>query len=220
MLKFRDRSEAGRMLAAKLTHLKSHSDLIVLALPRGGVPIAYEVAQALDAPMDVFLVRKLGVPGHEELAMGAITLSGRVLNNSVIQGFNVSPEALERVVFKEQQELLRRHERYRANKGPLEVSNRTVVVVDDGLATGATMRAAISALRGMHPAYIVLAVPVAPVSATRQFSMLADEFISLIQPHDFFGVGQWYTHFPQLNDSEVIDLLALNELTQSAKMEA
>jgi predicted phosphoribosyltransferase len=205
---FRDRRDAGRRLAAKLTAYTDRPDVLVLALPRGGVPVAYEVAQALRAPLDVFLVRKLGVPGHEELAMGAIATGGvLVLNDEVVQGLRIPPHVIEAVAAQEQQELARRERLYRSDRPPPEVSGRTVILIDDGLATGATMRAAAAALRQQQPARLVIAVPIAAPSTCEELRDEADEIICAVTPEPFYAVGLWYEDFSPTTDEEVRDLL-------------
>jgi erythromycin esterase-like protein/predicted phosphoribosyltransferase len=205
---FRDRREAGRVLAGLLAHHRDRPGVIVLGLPRGGVPVAYEVATALGAPLDVFLVRKLGVPGHEELAMGAIAYGGvLVLNEDVVRGLGVRPEVVQRVAEREGRELLRREQAYREGRPAPEVAGRTVIVVDDGLATGASMRAAIQALRRLRPARIVVAVPAAPESTCRELEALIDEVVCATTPTPFLAVGEFYWDFTQTTDEEVRDLL-------------
>lgn len=206
----RDRSEAGRTLAQKLGAYAGRDDVVVLGLPRGGVPVAFEVARALDAPLDVFLVRKLGVPGHEELAMGAIASGGvRVLSEDVVRRLNLSPRAIEAVASAEQRELQRREREYRGDQPPPDVRGKTVILVDDGLATGATMRAAIAALRRQGPARIVVAVPVAAASTCEELRDIADEVVCAVTPEPFLAVGQWYHDFSQTTDEEVRELLRL-----------
>ena len=206
---FRDRREAGRILATKLMAYADRPDVIVLALPRGGVPVAYEVARALDAPMDVFLVRKLGVPGHEELAMGAIASGGvGILNQDVVNGLSISGDVIESVAAREQEELVRRERAYRGVRPPPDIRGRTAILVDDGLATGASMQAAIMALRQMQPARIVVAVPTASPEACEAVRAAADDTICAITPTPFYGVGRWYEDFSQTTDGEVRTLLA------------
>jgi predicted phosphoribosyltransferase len=206
---FRDRREAGRLLAAKLAAYANRPDVIVLALPRGGVPVAYEVAQALSAPLDVFLVRKLGVPGYEELAMGAIASGGvRVLNDQLVGGLRIPDYIVDEVARWEQQELARRERLYRGDRPPPDVRGRTVILVDDGLATGATMLAAVKALRQMQPARIVVAVPTASPETCEQLRAEVDDIICAITPEPFHAVGLWYEDFSQTTDEEVRDLLA------------
>lgn len=206
---FRDRADAGRQLALRLLQYAGCDDVTVLALPRGGVPVAYEVAHALDAPLDVFLVRKLGVPGHEELAMGAIAEGGfRVLNDDVIEDAGVSPETIDRVAMRELEELARRAQEYRGNRSAPDVSGRVAILVDDGLATGATMRAAIAALRPRGPARIVVAIPVAAQSTYGEFRGLVDEVVAVELPDRFYAVGAWYEDFSQNTDDEIRALIA------------
>jgi len=206
---FRDRTEAGRRLAAKLTAYANCPDVLVLALPRGGAPVAYEVAQALHAPLDVFLVRKLGLPGHEELAMGAIASGGtRVLNEEVVSQLNIYEEVIEAVAAEEQQELTRRERAYRGERPAPNVHDRTVILVDDGLATGSTMRAAVAALRRQNPARIIVAVPVGSPETCAELEREADEVVCARMPEPFYAVGLWYDDFTQTTDEEVHDLLA------------
>ena len=206
--KFRDRSDAGRALAAALRQYANRNDILVLALPRGGVPVAYEVARELGAPLDIFLVRKLGVPGHEEYAMGAIAEGGAiVLNRDVIQQLGIPPRAVESVIQQERAELERRAGLYRHGRAPPEVRERVVILVDDGLATGSTMRAAAQALRMLRPARIVVAVPVAPVETCEALRDAADEVLCLRTPEPFHAVGLWYADFAQTLDAEVRELL-------------
>jgi predicted phosphoribosyltransferase len=203
---FQDRREAGRVLAGLLDKYRGGPD--VLGLPRGGVPVAYEVAMALDAPLDVFLVRKLGVPGREELAMGAIASGGViVLNEDVVRDLAISPETIQHVAQREGKELRRREEAYRQGRPPPDLAGKTVIVVDDGLATGASMRAAIHALRRLRPARIVVAVPAAPESTCQDLSTMVDEVVCATTPSPFVAVGQAYWDFTQTTDEEVRDLL-------------
>ena len=205
---FRDRSDAGRALAGKLARYADQPDVLVLGLPRGGVPVAYEVARALHAPLDVFLVRKLGLPGREELAMGAIASGGvRVLNEDVIRALNVSNDMIETAAAAEQQELARRERAYRDDLPPIDVRGSTVILVDDGLATGSTMRAAIAALRRQHPKRIVVAVPVGAQEVCEEFRSEADEIVCSCTPEPFYAVGLWYNDFSQMTDDKVRDLL-------------
>jgi erythromycin esterase-like protein/adenine/guanine phosphoribosyltransferase-like PRPP-binding protein len=205
---FADRREAGRTLAGLLEHYRDRDDVIVLAVPRGGVPVAYEVATALGAPLDVFLVRKLGVPGHEELAMGAIASGGVVvLNDDVVRGMGITPEMLRSVAEKEAQELQRRERAYRGDRPMPEVAGKVVILVDDGLATGSSMRAAIQALRTLGPARIVVAVPAAPESTCRELEAEVDEVVCATTPSPFFAVGTSYYDFTQTTDDEVRELL-------------
>jgi len=207
--RFRDRREAGELLgAAVATRYAGRDDLLVLGLPRGGVPVAHGVAEALGAPLDVFVVRKLGVPGQEELAMGAIASGGvRVLNRDVLDYLNVSDRAIEAVAIREGRELERRERAFRGNKPPLDIRGRTVIVVDDGLATGSTMRAAVLALRAMAPRAVVVAVPVGAPSTCQELRAEADDVICLGTPDPFEAVGLWYDDFTQTTDEEVHALL-------------
>lgn len=207
--RFANRVEAGRLLAERLKNFADRSDVIILALPRGGVPVAFEIAQTLHVPLDIFLVRKLGVPGHRELAMGAIATGGvRVLNDEVVGGLDIPPRAIDAVAQEEQRELERREQEYRGPRPAPEVSGRTVVIVDDGLATGSTMRAAVAALRRQQPNRIVVAVPVAPPSTCQELRAEADEVVCLATPEPFSAVGLWYRDFSETSDAEVRDLLA------------
>jgi len=206
MALFRDRREAGRVLAGELPDYGSEA--LVLALPRGGVPVAFEVAKALRAPLDVFLVRKLGVPGQEELAMGALASGGsRVMNAEVVRALHIPKRDVDAAVERETRELRRRERLYRGDRPFPEVAGRTVILVDDGLATGASMRAAVVALRQQNPAKLVVAVPVAPLETCEALRAEADEVICAETPEPFFGVGRWYASFPQTSDIEVQELL-------------
>lgn len=205
---FRDRRDAGRVLARLLDHFRGQPEVIVLGLPRGGVPVAYEVATALGVPLDVFVVRKLGVPGHDELAMGAIAGGGvLVVNDDVVRGLGIRPEAIREVADREGRELVRREQAYREGRPAPTLADRTVVLVDDGLATGASMRAAVSALREHGPARIVVAVPVSPKSTCGEIEALVDEVVCAITPARFGAVGKAYRSFAQTSDEEVRDLL-------------
>jgi putative phosphoribosyl transferase len=205
---FRDRSEAGRQLAARLAHYVDRPDVLVLALPRGGVPVGYEVARALHVPMDVFIVRKLGVPGHEELAMGAVASGGvRVLNDQVVKGLGIPDYVIDAVASWEQQELERRERLYRGQRPPPDVRGKTVILVDDGLATGSTMLAAVRALRQLGPARIVVAVPVASRDTCDLLKTEVDEVVCAVTPEPFYAVGLWYRNFSQTTDEEVRELL-------------
>jgi putative phosphoribosyl transferase len=206
VLPFKDRRQAGQVLAGKLTHYRGQPGLLVLALPRGGVPVAFEVAQALQAPMDIFMVRKLGFPGHEEFAIGAIAAGG-VRAMSDLSGLAISPEALATVVAREESELARRELLYRGQRPVAELRGRTVIVVDDGLATGATMRAAVLAIRQQEPAHLVVAVPVGAADSCQQLQGMADEVVCAAMPDPFRAVGRWYRHFGQTSDEEVQALL-------------
>jgi putative phosphoribosyl transferase len=205
---FRDRAEAGDVLAARLGHLAGRPDLLVLALPRGGVPVGARVARALRAPLEVFVVRKLGVPGHEELAMGAIAGGGiQVRNQEVTSRLGLDDAAIERVAEAEAQELARRERSYRAGRPPPDLAGKVVVLVDDGLATGSTMRAAVAAARAAGPARIVVAVPTAPAPTCEQLRREADEVVCASTPRPFRAVGYSYRSFPQTSDEEVRELL-------------
>ncbi len=210
MLKrFHDRHEAGQVLAKALSGYAGRPDVVVLALPRGGVPVAYEVARALDAPLDVFLVRKLGVPGQEELAMGAIASGGlRVLNPSVLSVLRVPDSVIDAVADRELAELERREQAYRDGRPPLDVRGKVAILVDDGLATGSTMRAAVAALRRLGPARIVVAVPVAAAATCAELRHEVDEVVCALTPEPFYAVGLWYEDFSQTTDDEVRELLA------------
>ncbi len=204
-----DRHDAGRRLAAKLQRYVGRPGLLVLALPRGGVPVAYEVAMALDAPLDVFVVRKLGVPGQEELAMGAIASGGmRVLNEDVITQMRIPAWEIERAAMHELRELERREAEYRGELPPPQVRGKTVILVDDGFATGATMRAAVFALRRLGPARLVVAVPVGAAETCHDFCEIADDVVCATEPAPFRSVGNWYQNFDQTTDEEVRELLA------------
>ena len=206
---FRDRTDAGRQLAEKLRHYAGRDDVVVLALPRGGVPVGSEVAQALGAPLDVFLVRKVGLPGHEELAMGAIASGGvRVVNDDVVRTWDVSGEVFDAAAAEEERELARRERAYRDDRPPPAVAGKVAVLVDDGLATGSTMRAAVAAVRKLGPARVVVAVPVGAPTTCGEFAAVADEVVCAAEPRQFFAVGQWYEDFGQTTDDEVRDLLA------------
>jgi len=205
---FRDRQDAGRRLAARLLKYAGRSDLVVLALPRGGVPVAFEVAQQMQAPLDIFLVRKLGVPGHEELAMGAIASGDtRVINEDIVSYLQIPGEIIEAVAADERRELERRERAYRNGRPAPPVKDRVVILIDDGLATGSTMRAAAAALRKQDPSRIVVAVPVAPAEACEALQTEVDEVICSATPEPFHGVGLWYDNFEQTTDEEVRELL-------------
>lgn len=216
---YRDRTEAGKYLAAELAHYANRDDVLVLALPRGGVPVAFEVANALNAPLDIFLVRKLGIPGHEELAMGAIATGGvRVLNDDVVEYLLIPSSVIDSVAEDELRELERRERAYRGNRPEPDVRTKTVILVDDGLATGSTMRAAAAALRRQNPARIVVAVPVSAPETCDEYRMGVDEIICAATPKRFQGVGKWYEDFSQTTDEEVRNLLE-QARTQYAEME-
>jgi putative phosphoribosyl transferase len=205
---FRDRSDAGRQLAESLRQYAGRDDVLVLGLPRGGVPVALEVAQALDAPLDVFLVRKLGVPGHEELAMGAIASGGvRVVNEEVVTAIDVPEEAIDAAAEREAGELERRERLYRRGRDPADPSGRTVILVDDGLATGSSMRAAVAAFRERGAERIVVAVPVSAPATYAELDAIVDEIVCVQTPEPFYAVGAWYADFPQTTDEEVVELL-------------
>ncbi len=205
---FANRTEAGQKLALRLKQYANRDDVIVLGAPRGGVPIAFEVATDLRAPLDVFMLRKLGVPGREEFAFGAIASGGvRILDRDTVEGLGLTEAVIERVTATEEQELDRRERAYRGGRPPLNVVGRTVILVDDGIATGASMRAAIHALRQMNPARIVIAIPVAPAATCKRLQSAVDELVCLEMPEPFFGVGQFYDDFSQVSDEEVRDLL-------------
>jgi predicted phosphoribosyltransferase len=206
---FRDREDAGRALAGLLGHYRGRGDVVVLGLPRGGVPVAYEISVALEAPLDVFVVRKLGVPGHEELAMGAIA-SGDVIviNDDVVRGLGISAEDVQLVAQEEGRELARRERAYREARAMEGVTGKVAILVDDGLATGSSMRAAIRALQGLRPARIVVAVAAAPKSTCQELATEVDEVICVTTPSPFFAVGEAYWDFAQTSDDEVRDLLS------------
>jgi putative phosphoribosyl transferase len=206
---FFNRTEAGQFLAENLSSYANRDDVIVLGLPRGGVPVAAEVAKKLNAPLDVFVVRKLGLPGHSELAMGAIASGGvRVFNGEVVNALRIPDEVIDAVSTEEFVELERREKAYRAGLPSLDVEGKTVIVVDDGIATGSTMLAAVSALRQLSAARIVVAAPVIAASACREIQRQADEVVAVRIPERFYAVGQWYEDFSQTSDEEVRDLLA------------
>lgn len=205
---YQNRAEAGKELAKHLKEYANREDVLVLALPRGGVPVAFEVANGLHAPLDIFLVRKLGVPGHEELAMGAIATGGvRVLNEDVVGYLDIPSDVIDAVASDEERELDRRQQLYRGNRPPPDVRARTIILIDDGLATGSTMRAAAKALRKQQPARVVVAVPVSAPETCDEFRMEVDEIICAAMPEPFQGVGLWYEDFSQTTDQEVRDLL-------------
>jgi len=205
---FRNRTEAGRAFAEKLKAYQDRKDVLVLALPRGGVPVGFEVARVLHAPLDVFLVRKLGVPGHQELAFGAIASGGmRVLNHELIVSLKLSRDTIDAVSAQQQKELERREQEYRGTRTQANVEGRTAILIDDGLATGASMHAAVRALRLKHPKGIVVAVPVASPSTSADFKSEADAVVCVFSPEPFYAVGEWYDDFNQTTDEEVKALL-------------
>jgi predicted phosphoribosyltransferase len=207
-VRFRDRFHAGRRLAVALQPYAGRPNLLVLALPRGGVPVGYEVARALTAPLDVMLVRKLGVPGHEELAMGAIASGGiRILSDDVVRAFGIPERVVATIAANEEEELDRRERAYRDHRPPPQVKGRTVILVDDGLATGSTMRAAAAALRTRQPERLVVAVPVAPPETCAVLQSEVDDVVCARAPEPFFAVGNWYDDFSQISDQEVRHLL-------------
>ena len=215
---FRDRREAGRLLAEKLRIYVSYPNVIVLALPRGGVPVGYEVARALGVPLDIFLVRKLGVPGHAELAMGAVASGDvRVLNDDVVQGLRIPEYVIDAVAASERQELTRRQRVYRGDRPEPDVKGGTVILVDDGLATGSTMLAAIQALQQQQPARIVMAAPTAPPETFQEMRARADDVVCAITPEPFYSVGLWYEDFSQTTDEEVRELLARSTVNVAAR---
>jgi putative phosphoribosyl transferase len=208
MERFTDRRDAGKILAQKLSVYADQTDVVVLALPRGGVPVAYEVALALHAPLDVFLVRKLGLPGREELAIGAIASGGiRVLNQDIIRVLGVPEEVINIVARNELQELERREHTYRGDRAAPEIQNRKVILIDDGLATGASMRAAVVGVRAQHPTRIVIAVPVAAPETCDAFEFEVDEMVCVMTPESLYGISRWYEDFSQTTDAEVRMLL-------------
>ena len=215
---FRDRTEASRKLADHLAAYANYPNAMVLALPRGGVPVAFEVAEALNLPLDIFVVRKLGLPSHEEFAIGAIASGGAcVLNQDLIHQLSLSDEVIEHIVAREQHELERRERTYRGQRPMLDVRNRIIIIVDDGLATGSSMRAAIAALRQKRPAKLIVAVPVGARETCSELEALADEAICLETPENFSAVGLWYSDFSQITDEEVIDLLERNRKNSEAR---
>lgn len=216
-LHFANRTAAGQALAAQLTAYANRQDVLVLALPRGGVPVAFEIAHALAAPLDLLLVRKLGVPGQEELALGAITEGGlRVLNTAVVDELQIRPEVIDRVTADEVSELARRAQVYRGGRPPPDLQGRTLILVDDGLATGATMRVAVAAVRAQNPARVVVAAPVAARSTANQFRQIVDDLVVVATPSPFGAIGLWYENFSQLSDAQVQALLAQAEAFSGA----
>ena len=209
--RFRDRYHAGEVLAEKLRGYRGRTDTVVLGLARGGVPVAHRIAEALGAPLDVFVVRKLGVPGHRDLAMGAIASGGLlVINPDVVQELGITRAVIEAVSASETQELQRREHDYRADRQPIALRGKSVILVDDGLATGASMRAAVAAVKAFDPARVVVAVPVAASEVCRRLEAEVDEVVCAVTPPDFAAVGFWYEDFSQTTDDEVRDLLHLH----------
>jgi putative phosphoribosyl transferase len=205
---FADRAEAGRHLAAALSDFTGRADVLVLALPRGGVPVGFEVARALDVPLDVFIVRKLGVPGHEEFAMGAIASGGvQLVDDAVVRQLGLNDRDIQRIAAAERRELERRARRYRGDRPLPDIASRTVILVDDGLATGSSMRVAVAALRQEHPSRIVAAVPIAPPETCDALRREADDVVCAVTPEPFYAVGVWYEDFRQTTDEEVHDLM-------------
>ena len=205
---FRNRTEAGRLLAQELKQYANRPEALVLALPRGGVPVAYEVARALNAPLDVFVVRKLGLPGHSELAMGAIASGGvRVLNNEVVEGMAIPDTVIDAVAAEEQLELERREIAFRGHNQPPDIEGKIVILIDDGIATGSTMRAAIRAIKQQRPSRLIVAVPTGAASSCAEIATDVDDLVAVMMPEDFFAVGQWYQDFSQTSDEEVANLL-------------
>jgi len=216
MFRFKDRIQAGQYLADRLADYAGMPHTVVLGLPRGGVVVAYEVSQKLDLPLDIFLVRKLGVPGYEELAMGAIASGGvRVMNEDVMQQINISESDLEAVIKREETELKRRERAYRNGRPPLDIQNAAVILIDDGLATGATMRAAVAALQKQNPRRLIIAVPVAAPETCKEFKPLVDDIVCAITPSPFYAVGAWYENFSQTTDEEVRQLLKRVQLKKA-----
>lgn len=207
-LRFAHRRDAGRRLAMALQHDTGRPNTVVVGLPRGGIPVAYEVARALHAPLDVLVVRKLGTPGHTELAMGAVASGVLVREEGVIVRQHISEQAVAAVAEREQAEVARRERRFRGDKPPLQLQGKTVILVDDGIATGSTMRAAVRAIRVGQPARLVVAVPVAPPEVVAELAGEVDEVVALLQPANLLAVGLWYDDFAQTDDDEVVRLLA------------
>jgi predicted phosphoribosyltransferase len=206
---FQDRYEAGRSLGDELNEYADVPDVVVLGLPRGGVPVAFEVARMLNAPLDVFVVRKLGVPGEEELAMGAVATGGIVVvNRDVVDAYRIPAFEIEAAAELETEDIVRRERLYRGTSADLDVAGRTVLLVDDGLATGATMLAAVKAVKELHPAHVVVGVPVAPTETVEELKQVADEVVVVESPPSFFSVGQWYVEFGAVTDEEVRELLS------------
>jgi putative phosphoribosyl transferase len=206
--RFRDRTDAGQQLATKLLAYANRADVIAVALPRGGVPVAAEVTQALNIPLEICLVRKLGTPSHKELAMGAIASGGvRMLNYDILNKLNIPGDTVDEVAAHELRELQRRNHVYRGDRPPLDVSDQIILLIDDGIATGSTMRAAIAILKAQHPARIVIAVPVAPPETCQAMLKEVDEVVCVFQPDPLYSIGLWYENFAQITDPEVCHLL-------------
>jgi predicted phosphoribosyltransferase len=220
-VRFADRREAGRLLGGELVQFAERRDVVVLALPRGGVPVAFEVAKALRAPLDVFVVRKLGLPGHAELAMGAIASGGvRVMSEDVLTWYRPSDAAIEAVTRAERAELERRERAYRSDRLPLAIEGKTVILVDDGLATGSTMRAAVLAARRFRPARVIVAVPVGAAETCEALRTVADDVVCPVMPYPFSAVGLWYVDFSQTSDDEVRHLISVQRAEAPAKRSA
>jgi len=216
--RFHDRTEAGRALAEMLRDANTEPSPIVLALPRGGVPVGYEIARALDAPLEPFVVRKLGVPGHEELAMGAVASGGAlVLNHDVVRGLDLPTSVIEDTAERERRELARREREYRGDRPMPDIADRCVLLVDDGLATGASMRAAVAAVRRLSPAHLIVAVPVGAPSTCDELATEVDEVVCARQPSPFHAVGVWYDRFDQVTDNEVREILARAHMADADK---
>ena len=211
MNQLQNREQAGELLAERLAKYAGRDDVLILALPRGGVPIAHEIAKRLQAHIDIFVVRKVGVPGFEELAMGAIAMGGaEYIDENVVESFHISREVIDGVVQAERSEMARREQAYRGARGPIDVHGLVVILVDDGIATGSTIRVAIAALRRLGPARVIVATGVAPASTAKMLAAEADEFVALLTPEDFRAVGQFYESFPQLSDEDVRAVMELN----------
>lgn len=215
--RFSDRKQAGKLLAAQLTTYRHRTDVLVLALPRGGVPVAFEIASTLHAPLDVMIVRKLGVPGQEELALGALASGGvRILNNNVVSTLAIPTTTIDKITENEQRELERCERLYRGKHPAYTVRDRTVILVDDGMATGATMRAAVAAVKQQQPAHIIIAVPVAASATCDEFAAQGEDVVCILQPEMFYAVSIWYKQFPQTSDEEVRNLLEQANHEQSS----
>ena len=212
VVRFRDRVQAGRELASRLMAHAGRPDVVVVGLPRGGVPVAEQVANALQAPLDIFVVRKLGVPGREELAMGALASGGIVsVNAKVVEMMAIPPRVFNQIAERETQDLVRHEREYRGSRPAIDLGGKTVILVDDGLATGASMAAAVEALRRHRPARVMVAVPVAPRSSCRQLAAIADDIVCALTPEPFYSVGTWYDDFSQVTDDEVRAALDRNQ---------